>query len=289
MFRWFSKIGPGTLIAAAFIGPGTVTICMLAGVDHGFDLLWAMIFSIIATIVLQEMAARIGLVTNKGLGEIIRYEASGTALKIISILLVLSAIVLGNAAYEAGNISGGVMGLEAMGVPVKFNGMNLMSLVIGAIAFILLYIGKYKIIERSLIFLVVIMSIAFISAAIATGPSIKEILTGIFVPSIPDDDGALVVMGIVGTTVVPYNLFLHASLVKEKWKGSGHLADVRKDLYISICLGGLVSIMIIIAAASLNGTGLSVGSALDMAASLENILGPAAKYVIGLGLFAASC
>ena len=123
-------------------------------------------------------------------------------------------------------------------------------------------------------------------AAVATGPSIIDILEGMFVPSFPDKD-TLIVMSIVGTTVVPYNLFLHASLVKEKWEGSTHLSDVRKDLYISICLGGFVSIMIIVAAASLHGKGLSVVTALDMAASLENILGPMAKYVIGLGLFAA--
>jgi len=286
MLRWFSKIGPGTLIAAAFIGPGTVTICMLAGVNHGFDLLWAMVFSIIATIVLQEMAARIGLVTNKGLAEIIRMEATSPLLKIISIILVLSAIVVGNAAYEAGNISGALMGIEAMNIPLKIGGIDMMSLVIGGIAFTLLFIGKYKVIERCLIFLVLIMSLAFLTAAVATGPSILDILKGMFVPSFPDN-GTLIVMGIVGTTVVPYNLFLHASLVKEKWEGSTHLSDVRKDLYISICLGGFVSLMIIVAAASLHGKGLTVLTALDMAASLENILGPMAKYVIGLGLFAA--
>lgn len=286
MRKWLSNIGPGTLIAAAFIGPGTVTICMLAGVNHGFDLLWAMVFSIIATIVLQEMAARIGYVTQSGLAEIIRQETSSKFLKIISIFLVLSAIVIGNAAYEAGNVSGAIMGVEAMDVPIYIGGFNPMSLVIGAIAFALLYVGKYKVIEKFLIILVLIMSISFLTAAIATGPSILSILEGMFVPSIPDK-GTLLVMGIVGTTVVPYNLFLHASLVKEKWGKSAHLSDVRKDLYISICLGGFVSIMIIVAAAALHGKGMSIVSALDMAASLENILGPSAKYVVGLGLFAA--
>ena len=286
MLRWFSNIGPGTLIAAAFIGPGTVTMCMVAGVNHGFDLLWAMVFSIIATIVLQEMAARIGLVTNKGLAEIIRIETSSPILKFVSVLLVISAIVIGNAAYEAGNISGALMGIEAMDVALNFGGFNLMSLVIGGIAFVLLFIGKYKVIERWLIGLVIVMSVAFLTAAIATGPSIMSILEGMFIPSFPDD-GTLIVMGIVGTTVVPYNLFLHASLVKEKWHGSTHLSDVRKDLYISICLGGFVSIMIIVASASLQDSGLKLSTALDMAVSLENILGPAAKYVIGIGLFAA--
>ncbi|MEM9545374.1 MAG: Nramp family divalent metal transporter [Bacteroidota bacterium] len=286
MSRWYTKIGPGTLIAAAFIGPGTVTVCMLAGVNHGFDLLWAMVFSIIATIVLQEMSARIGLVTNRGLAEIIRLETSSPILKIISFLLVLSAIVIGNAAYEAGNISGALLGVEAMAPVTGSSSFNPAILIIGLVAFILLYIGKYKLLERCLIGLVIVMSLSFLIAAIATKPSILAIFKGMFIPSFPDQ-GTLTIMGIVGTTVVPYNLFLHASLVKEKWESSNHLSDVRKDLYISICLGGLVSIMIIVAAAALHDKGLSVATALDMAVSLEHILGPMAKYVIGVGLFAA--
>jgi len=286
MSRWYTNLGPGTLIAAAFIGPGTVTVCMLAGVNHGYDLLWAMVFSILATIVLQEMSARIGLVTHKGLAEIIRTEISIPLLRLLSIFLVISAIVVGNAAYEAGNISGSMMGLQAMHPDMVWTHFNPMSLVIGGIAGLLLFIGKYKLIEKCLIGLVVLMSIAFLVAAFATGPSLLAILKGMFVPSFPDR-GTLTVMGIVGTTVVPYNLFLHASLVKDKWEGSNALTEVRKDLYLSIGLGGLVSIMIIVAAAALHDRDFSVVTALDMAVSLEHVLGPAARYVIGLGLFAA--
>ena len=74
MKKLFNNIGPGTLVAAAFIGPGTVTVCTLAGVQFGFSLLWAMMLSIVATIVLQEMAARLGLVHGKGLAETVKDE-----------------------------------------------------------------------------------------------------------------------------------------------------------------------------------------------------------------------
>ena len=114
MISWFKNIGPGPLVAAAFIGPGTVTVCTLAGVDFGFALLWAMLFSIIATIVLQEMSARLGIITQKGLAEIIRAEVKNPFLKSLIVILILSAIVIGNGAYEAGNISGGVLGLETV-------------------------------------------------------------------------------------------------------------------------------------------------------------------------------
>ena len=66
MKKWINNIGPGPLVAAAFIGPGTVTLCSIAGVDFGFSLLWTLVLSIIATIVLQEMSARLGIISNKG-------------------------------------------------------------------------------------------------------------------------------------------------------------------------------------------------------------------------------
>ena len=67
----FFSIGPGTWVTAAFIGPGTVTVCTLAGVQFGYTLLWALIISVIACVILQEMAARLGVVTQKGLSEIL--------------------------------------------------------------------------------------------------------------------------------------------------------------------------------------------------------------------------
>ena len=112
--KWFKNIGPGTLIAAAFIGPGTVTLCMLAGVNFGFNLLWAMLLSVFATIVLQEMASRLGVVSQKGMSEVIREEIKNPYVKQFVTLLILAAIVVGNASYEAGNISGGVLGLETV-------------------------------------------------------------------------------------------------------------------------------------------------------------------------------
>ena len=114
MKKWINNIGPGPLIAAAFIGPGTVTLCSIAGLNFGFSLLWTLALSVLATIVLQEMSARLGIISKKGLSEVIRDEIKSPILKKIIITLILSAIVIGNAAYEAGNISGGVLGLEAV-------------------------------------------------------------------------------------------------------------------------------------------------------------------------------
>ena len=217
--NWFKNIGPGTLIAAAFIGPGTVTLCTIAGVNFGFNLLWAMVLSIFATIVLQEMAARLGIISQKGLSEVLREEIKNPFLKQFITLLILAAIVVGNASYEAGNISGGVLGLETILGKTYFEigvfSINSISLLVGVVAFALLYLGSYKILEKVLVSLVLIMSVSFIITAIITKPNLAEIFKGTFIPSFPENS-LLTVIGLIGTTVVPYNLFLHASLVKER-------------------------------------------------------------------------
>ena len=151
MTKKFKNIGPGTLIAAAFIGPGTVTLCTLAGAQFGYNLLWAMTLSIVATIILQEMAARVGIITQKGLAEVIKSQISSPLIRTVVLALILIAIVVGNAAYEVGNISGSSLGLTAV---FGNSQSNAYPLIIGFIAFGILLNGNYKILERYLIALV---------------------------------------------------------------------------------------------------------------------------------------
>ena len=286
--KWLKNSGPGTLVAAAFIGPGTVTLCTLAGVNFGFHLLWAMVLSIVATIVLQEMASRLGIISQKGLSEVIRSEIKHPIINKLILLLILSAIVVGNASYEAGNISGGILGLETITGEFRIvlgnYSLNILSFVVGIIAFTLLYIGSYKFLERVLVMLVLIMSLSFLITAFLTKPDIFNILEGALIPSFPEGS-LLTILGLVGTTVVPYNLFLHASLVKEKWNNPKDLKDVRKDTIVSIALGGLVSMAIIISASPI-GLG-EISSAADLAKSLAPLYGDFASYFLGIGLFAA--
>ena len=285
---WFKNIGPGPLVAAAFIGPGTVTLCTVAGVNFGYALLWAMVLSIVATVVLQEMSARLGIISQKGLSEIIRTEIKHPLVKTLSIVLILSAIVIGNAAYEAGNISGGVLGLEAVlgnhSVDIGSFSLNYFSVAIGLIAFILLYIGNYRILEKALVTLVIFMSIAFMVTAIMTKPDLGEVFQGVFKPQFPENS-ILTIIGLIGTTVVPYNLFLHASLVKEKWKSKNDLKYARKDTIIAVVLGGIVSMCIIISAAAVQTS--DVNNAADLAKGLEPLFGSFSKYFLAIGLFAA--
>jgi len=138
--------------------------------------------------------------------------------------------------------------------------------------------------ERVLVSLVIVMSLSFLVTALITKPDVLAILQGLFVPSVPSES-ILTVIALVGTTVVPYNLFLHASLVSEKWNSPNDLKAVKRDTYISIALGGLVSMSIIIAATTIQGG--EVKNVMDLAKGLQPLYGDAAKYFMGIGLFAA--
>ena len=279
--KWFRDIGPGALIAAAFIGPGTVTLCTIAGASFGYSLIWAILLSTFSTIVLQEMSLRIGLITKMNLAEVIRINIKSKFINRLFLVLIICSILIGNAAYEAGNITGASLGISAI---LNSESINYIPIFIGLIAFIILYQGNYKILERFLVLLVLIMSISFFITAIMTKPNFESLLNGILSPEL-NSNNIMVVLGLVGTTVVPYNLFLHSSLVSEKWGSSNKLKVARFESFFSILIGGLISLSIIITAASVNNK--DVNGVIDLAKGLEPLYGKFAIYFLGIGLFAS--
>ena len=272
-------VGPGALVTAAFIGPGTLTVCTLAGVGFGYELLWVLLFAVVATILLQEMAARLGLVTQQGLGEALRAEILNPFLKVVSLGLVFTAIIVGNAAYEMGNITGAALGLEMDG----FNNLFWGPMIIGAIVSLLLWKNNYKIIQNVLMVLVIVMSLVFATTALMLSENLLAIMAG-FVPSLTPEN-QLMALGLIGTTIVPYNLFLHASAVSQKWDSTNDMGQLRKETVITILLGGLISMFVLITAASLEG-GIIEGVS-DMAKQLEPLLGTFARPFMAIGLFSA--
>ena len=284
----FPQLGPAVLVTAAFIGPGTVITATLAGANYGFALLWSLVFSVFATIVLQEMAARLGVVTQQGLGENIRLACKTPLSKYFSVFIVVSAIVVGNAAYQGGNISGASLGLNHLfGRHHWFGLTSLWPIVIGLVAFGILASGSYRLIEKSLIVLVGVMSIAFLASFFLIEFDWTDFFSGLFIPSLPTG-ATLTVIALIGTTVVPYNLFLHSSSASKKWQKVEQLADARKDLYFAIPLGGLISIAIVSTAASaFFGQQIQITNAADIAPALQPVFGDAAGIFIAVGLFSA--
>ena len=166
-------------------------------------------------------------------------------------------------------------------------GLNLWSVFIGLIAFALLASEKFHLIERVLVGLVICMALVFASTAIVVAPPVADIIKGLITPSIPEN-GALVVIGVIGTTVVPYNLFLHASTLKRHVIQGVTLTEARRDITVSVIGGGLITLCIVItAAAALHGVGTPVTSLNDLAPTLAPLLGDSSRIFLATGFLAA--
>jgi len=262
-----------SVIAAAFIGPGTVTTAARAGSDFGFTLAWALVFSTAACLVLQEAAGRVTVLTGRELGEALSDRFRGSRLLAWAPSLLAAGIVLGCAAYQAGNILGAVAGLRlVVGLPAGW-----LTVVIGAAAALLLATGSTRWIARGLGALVAVMGLAFLVTAARLGPDLGTLLTGLLVPRMPAGSTVLV-LGLVGTTVVPYNLFLGSALAR-----GSRLTDMRWGLAVAVVGGGVISLGVLVVGSALGG-GLEYER---LAAVLGERLGGGAELALAIGLFAA--
>lgn len=275
-----------SIVSAAFIGPGTVTIATKAGVYHNFSLLWALLFSTFATILLQEASARLAIETKLNLGEAIAKYFEGKSTKMFALLIIVVAIIVGCAAYEAGNILGAVAGLTLI--------FDIPSYVfvagIGFFAILVFSIGSVYTIARFMGFVVFLMGVAFFTTSISLNPDWGEVVKGAFIPVIPDAPGAgLLVLGLVGTTVIPYDLFLGSGALDKKQT----IREMRFGLSIAIILGGIISM-------SIMGVGNAITERMSETARanvvynydllkdvLELYVGKFAIYIFGFGMFAA--
>lgn len=290
MIRWLSRwrmAGPGLVVTAAFIGPGTVTTASKAGATYGFQLLWVFVVATMATIFLQNLAARIGLATRVPLGIAIMESLKSQAARWVVGALAVFAIGFGNSAFQAGNLTGARMGLEIVTGSARPEWVYL----IVVIAIGTLFMSSYKRIEFVLIAMVAFMSLGFLATALLIRPEPTKVVAGL-IPTIPPGS-LLVVLGLLGTTIVPYNLFLHAGLVQRKWSANDEtraaISAARADSALAIGLGGLVSAAILVTAAvAYAGTGVELKSTADMPAQLAPLLGrQIANLFFGVGLFAA--
>ncbi|WP_010178917.1 Nramp family divalent metal transporter [Glaciecola sp. HTCC2999] len=275
----------GLLVTAAFIGPGTVTTATLAGAQFGYGLLWALVFSIVATIIIQDMASRVGIVAQMGLSEALHKTISQPLLKLFMILLVVSAIGIGNAAYEAGNITGAALGLASVTTVELPIWISLIAIIAG----IAILSGNLWFIERLLMTLVLLMSIVFIIAFSFSQPQLGLLVKGMTNIRI-NADNITMVIALIGTTIVPYNIFMQSSLLAKG--GSQHhllpqIKEQRLKNVFSFSLGGLITIAIIgTAASTFFVQGLSVDTS-NLALQLQPLLGDYATLFFAAGLFAA--
>ncbi len=269
----FSSVLLWSVLSAAFIGPGTVTTCSQAGATFRLDLLWALTFSTLATIVLQETAARMTIASGKNLGQIVALRYAGRGSEGLKWCLFL-AVAFGCAAYQAGNLIGAVSGLQLLFPDFP---RPVATLILGILAAAALWINNLKAIARILSILVAVMGLAFMYVALRVPVGVGEWLQHLVWPSFPAGSGLLII-GLVGTTIVPYNLFLGSGL------GQGQsMSEMRLGIALAVGIGGLISIAILAAGVLVTGT----FSYEALAGALSQNLGSAAIVLFGIGLFAA--
>jgi manganese transport protein len=261
-----------SVISAAFIGPGTVTTAVTAGSQFQLQLLWAVTFATIGCIVLQEISARITIASGMTFGESLIKKFGQRNGKVLQ-WIVGGSVVLGCAAYEAGNILGAVAGLNLItGIRT-----DLLTILVTVVAGFILWIGGKNWISNLMMALVVIMGVAFAALAFSQNISTGTLISSSVIPSIPSGS-ELIVLGLVGTTIVPYNVFIGAGISKGQT-----IPLMRIGLTISILIGGLITAAILIAGVSIE----SFSSFHELASAMTTQMGPWAGHALAWGLFAA--
>ena len=237
-------MGPGILVVGSFIGPGTVTSATKAGAGYGYALLWTVVFSVIAVIVMQEMAARLGIVTQNGLAEeLVKDLSDRPPLKWLMVALVAAAITLGGFAYMGGDLTGTAIGLSAItGIP-----SNIIAPIWGCCILVIINIGDaVKSLEKLLSVCVSVMAIVFVVTMIVVKPDLGAVFSGAL-PSVPEGS-IMTCVSLIGTTVVPYNMFIHATSSRKTWHDPKQLPLARFDTTVSMIIGGLITGSVMITA-----------------------------------------
>lgn len=261
-----------SLISAAFIGPGTITTAISAGATYQLDLLWAVAFSAIACLVLQEVSARLAIVSGLSMGQALIKKYGAQKGRWLAFALG-GPVIFGCLAYEAGNILGAVSGLTLL---VAMDG-RIITVGLTLFVTIILWTDKRQVIGWMMTLLVGLMGIAFFVLAFDQPFSFSDYVYSSLTPRIPVGS-ELLALGLIGTTIVPYNIFLGSGVSKGQT-----VPLMRVGLTISVLVGGFITATILVA-----GTAVASFSSFgELALSLSNKLGPAGAAAVGVALFAA--
>lgn len=281
------RLGPGAMVAAAFIGPGTLATATAAGASSGLTLAWSLVFALIATVVLQELAMRSSLVTQRDLAALARQFGGPIWGRWLIAPLIVLAIGVGTSAYQAGNLTGAAVGLTTF-FPERFASIILFLSVIAAI---LILSNRYRWLERSLVALVILMAMLFLGLAFTLLPNLLALPAERLAPRFNHSE-ILLVLALIGTTIVPYNLFLHATAARRRWgKTPLHAAlrEARWESLIAITIGAVITLAIMSVSAVLLETSSDL-SALDaLIHQVEQRLPGVGGALVATGLFAAGC
>ncbi|MBI3003248.1 MAG: divalent metal cation transporter, partial [candidate division NC10 bacterium] len=276
---FFSIVGPGIITASVDQDAGGIATYSLAGAHYGTSLLWSLFFITISLAVIQEMGSRMGVVTGKGLAELIR-EVYGLRLT----TAVLVVLVLANWANTVANFAGVAAALEIFGVP------RLLSVpaVAGLVAWLVVQ-GTYRLVERAFLLASTVYIVYVISGLLAR-PAWGEVLRASVTPTLRlQTDYLTMLIALVGTTIAPWMQFYLQSSVVDKGIRVKEYPFARLDVFLGSLVAAVIAFFIIVAcAATLHVHGVRIESAADAALALEPFAGRYATVLFAIGLFNAS-
>jgi Mn2+/Fe2+ NRAMP family transporter len=279
MLVYLSLLGPGIVTASAGNDAGGVATYANAGAKYGYGMIWTMVLLIPALAVVQEMCARMGAVTGKGLTDLIREEFSlrWTAFVMLAILIANGGIVISE-------FSGIAAALELFHIS-KYISVPAM----GFIVWYLIARGTYRRVER--IFLVMaLLLMSYPIAAFLAKPDWGAVTQQTVHPGIQFNAVYLfTVVTLIGTTISPYMQLYVQSSVAEKGIAPQDYAVTRADVYVGSIFANLTAILIMVATgATLFIKGITITSAADAAQALKPVAGAFAGILFGVGLLGAS-
>jgi Mn2+/Fe2+ NRAMP family transporter len=272
-------LGPGLVAAAAGNDAGGIATLSTVGATYGYSLLWALILITISLVVVQEMCARLGAVTGKGLADLIR-EEFGVRWTAFAMVVLLVA----NGGTTIAEFAGISAALGLFGVP-KWLAVPAMAVIVWLIVVRLSYrVAEKVFLSMSAVFIVYLVS------AVLTHPDWATAARQTIVPHLQADSAYIImVISLVGTTITPYMQLYLQSAVVDKGVTTEDYPRERADVVIGAILSDIVSAAIIITcAATLHPHGIAVDTAADAAQALRPLVGPAATALFGVGLFGAS-
>lgn len=282
IFKW---IGPGLLVTVGFIDPGNWASNMAAGSTYGYALLWVVTLSTLMLIVLQHNVAHLGIVTGDCLAESCSHHLRPWVAR-----LVLGSALLATVATMMAEVLGGAIALNMLfGIPEKIG-----SVLTAAAALALLLTNSYGKIERIIIGFVSLIGLAFLVEIAMVRVDWPAAAVGWVVPAMPAGSSTIIV-SVLGAVVMPHNLFLHSEVIQSQhYEGQGEevvrerLDHEFVDTLFSMIVGWAInSAMVILAASTFFSQGIVIDDLSLAAATLEPLLGPAARVIFALALLFA--
>jgi Mn2+/Fe2+ NRAMP family transporter len=279
VFIFLAILGPGIITGSVDNDAGGITTYSVAGAEYGYQLIWTLIPCFFVLYVVQEMNARMGLVTGKGLADLIR-ENAGIKLT----FLVFSCLFVANILNTTTEFAGVAGAMETLGVS-RYIGVPLVAVAI----WFLVVKGTYKVAERVFLAFSVAL-LAYVVSALMGKPDWGAIGTAIVRPDMKMDFGTTAtVVGVVGTTISPWMQFYMQSSIIDKGLQMKNYRYTLLDIAVGCVATVSVAFFIMVACAStLHVSGVTILEAKDAANALAPLAGDLAKYVFGFGLLVAS-